>query len=368
MAHVPVSSARFVSLLSNRNRSVDDIVAAVTCSCDLRILAEQDVEVELADLEVIARFFSRPWPYLLIDDPEPAPGIGRDHRRRRGDIHSLSEELLEALRASDEQLDTIIDLFPDETMDSVDVDISSGTVEDAGAALRAFLDVPINQQMSPHDEFAALRTWIDALDACGIYTAQRKLNDSSVRAFSLLREGHALAVLDTGDSGWARSFSLLHELVHLQMRAAGICDLDERSSTERWCNAVAAAALMPPALLRQADTAALRQAPEVADDALRNLARQFGVSQRALLIRCRDLTLVEGEEYDGLVARWELRRAIAPPRSRGGNYYLNAVNRVGRRYTRHVLRSLNEAQISGHDAAAALGVTPPQIAGLVKYL
>lgn len=367
MAQVQVSSARFVSLLTNRNRNVDDIVAAVACACDLRALAEQDIEVELADLEAIGKFFSRPWPYLLIDDPEPAPSIGRDHRRRTGDIHSLSDELLEALRASDEQLETIIELFPDEIMDSVDVDISRGTAEDAGAALRAFLNVPIDQQPAPHDEFAALRTWIDAVDARGIYVAQRKLNDSTVRAFSLLRDAHALAVLDTGDSGWARAFSLLHELVHLQMRAAGICDFDEHSRTERWCNAVAAAALMPPALLRQAETAALRQAPEIADHAVRHLARQLGVSQRALLIRCRDLALVDDEEYDGLVARWETRRAAAT-RTRGGNYYLNVVNRVGRRYTRHVLGSLTQDRLSRHDAAAALGVTPPQLPDLARYL
>ncbi len=65
-----VSSARFVSLLSNRHRTVDDIAAALTTTCDLHALAERDQAVELADLEAMAKFFSRSWPYLLIDEPE----------------------------------------------------------------------------------------------------------------------------------------------------------------------------------------------------------------------------------------------------------------------------------------------------------
>lgn len=368
MAQVTVSSARILSLLGNRRRTVDDLAATVTTACDLHALAAGDLLVDLADLEAMARFFSRPWPYLLIDEPERPPAVGRDHRRRPGDVTALSRELLEALRASDEQLETILELFPEERMSIVQSDISAGSVEDAGAALRVFLDVSVEQQLSPRDEFKALRTWIDALDERAIYVAQRKLDDSSVRAFSLFREGHALAVLDTGDSGWARSFSLLHELVHLQMRSAGICDLDERSSTERWCNAVAAATLMPPALLTNMDTGALRGSVEIADDALRATARQLGVSQLALLIRCRDLKIVDDEQYDGLFARWAQRRSAAAARTRGGDYYINTLNRVGRRYTRRVLNALGENVISRQDAAAALDVREHQLKRLARQL
>lgn len=367
MAQVLVSSARFVSLLSNRHRTVHDIVAAVTTTCDLHILGDRDQLVELADLEVIARFFSRPWPYLLIDEPEAPPTVGRDHRRRAGDVTSFSDELFEALRLSEEQLATIIDLFPGELMQHVDADIGSGAVEAAGTALRNFLGVTIDQQLSAHEEFRALRVWIEALDARGIYVAQRKLNDTSVRAFSLFRDGHALAVLDTGDSGWARSFSLLHELVHLQMRSAGLCDLDERSSIERWCNAVAAVTLMPPALVQRPGVNLLRGRPEVADDALRATAKEIGVSQMALLIRCRDLGLIDDQQYEGLFLRWSERRATRST-SRGGDFYINAVNRVGRRYARHVLGALGEEVITRQDAAAALDVREHHLSRLAQQL
>lgn len=368
MAHVMVSSARFVSLLSNRHRTVDDIAAALTTTLDLHALGERDQPVELADLEVIARFFSRPWPYLLIDEPEAPPAIGRDHRRHPGGVTSLSDDLLEALRLSDEQLAIVIDLFPDELMQNVDADIGSGSVESAGTALRNFLGVTIEQQLSAHDEFRALRIWIEAADARGIYVAQRKLNDKSVRAFSLFRDRHALAVLDTGDSGWARSFSLLHELVHLQMRSVGICDLDERSSVERWCNRVAAATLMPPALLQLPDMRLLRGSPEVADDALRATAKEVGVSQLALLIRCRDLELINEAQYGGLLERWSRRRSSAGSASRGGDFYVNAVNRVGRRYARHVLGALGADVITRQDAAAALDVREHQLSRLARQL
>lgn len=360
MASVAVSSARFNSLLANRRRTVDDIAAALPTSTDLHALVEQDLVLDLSVVEALARFFGRPWPYLLIDKPEDPPAVGRDHRRRGRPGDELSEEMLAALRASQEQLDAIIDLFPDDLMVVLDHDLTGGTAEDAGAALRAFLAVSVEDQLHPKDEFAALRTWIDALDHAGIYVAQRKLNDSSVRAFSLFGDGHALAVVDTGDSGWARCFSLLHEVVHLQMRSAGICDLDERSSVERWCNAVAAAALMPSVLLARVDLPALRSQPGIADDALRAGAKLLGVSQLALLIRCRDLGLLSNEIAVGLEERWAQRRAAESP-SRGGDYYYNAINRVGRRFTRQVLHALDDAAITRQEAAVVLDVREHQV-------
>jgi Zn-dependent peptidase ImmA (M78 family) len=367
MAAVEVSSARFRSLLENRNRTVDDIATSVTTTCDLLELAQADLMVELDDVEAIAKFFARPWPYLLIDEPESRLSIGRDHRRHPGDVSELSQELLEALRASEEQLLRIVELFPGELMQSVDQDLSGGSAEEAGSHLRRFLDVAAREQLAPHDEYQALRTWIEAVDRRGIYVAQRRFKDDSVRAFSLFQNGHALTVLDTGDTGWARCFSLLHELVHLQMRSAGICDLDENSAVERWCNAVAAACLMPPDLLADADVAGLRQAPDIADQALRASAKHLGVSQLALLIRCRDLGLLQDEEYDGLLRRWAQRRGSGE-RVPGGDFYINVLNRMGRRYARHVFTAVGDEVLTRQEAAVALDVRESQLDRLRRQL
>lgn len=378
MGNVAVSSARVRSLLSNRHRTFADL-ASVHTDRDLTALEHDNMLLALDELEALARYFKKTWPYLLIDDPEPPFAVERDHRRRVGPVEELSDDLLEALRASDEQLTIIIDLVPDELMWLVEHDLrlpasgdafsASGRAraEAAGAALRTFLGVTADDQVRPHDEYAALRTWIDALDHRGIYVAQRKINDASVRAFSLYREGHALAVIDTGDSGWARCFSLVHEVVHLQMRSAGICDLDEHSSIERWCNAVAAAALMPRDVLARADLAPLHGHRDIADNALRSAAKLIGVSQFALLLRLRDLGEMTIEEFEGFEERWSQRRG-AERDSGGGDYYLNKVVRVGRRFTRQVLGAYDDAVLTATEAASALDVREHQLSGLRRWL
>lgn len=377
MGHVMVSSARVLSLLRNRHRSFEHLAANTGAGIDLSELQHRDLLLPLEDVEALARYFKRTWAYMLIDEPEPAPALGRDHRRKRATADGLSEDLLEALAASEEQLQVVADVFPDAVMHVCPYDFrmpddllspSDGVrAQQAGDALRAFLGVEAADQLRPRDEYVALRTWIDALDHRGIYVGQRKINDTSVRAFSLYRDGHALAVVDTGDSGSARVFSLLHEVVHLQMRSAGICDLDERSRIERWCNAIAAATLMPLEVLAHVPVAALRGSPDSADSALRDAAKLVGVSQLALLIRLRDTRLLSPEEFADLERRWSLRRG-AERSSQGGDFYLNQVVHVGRRFTRQVLGAYDESVLTAREAGSALEVRQHQLGGLRKWL
>jgi Zn-dependent peptidase ImmA (M78 family) len=362
-------------MLDNTHRSIDELADAVpVLEPQLRDgLAELIVDLEV--LEKAARYFKRPWSYLLIDIPEVLPAIGRDHRRRHGPATELSTHLLEALRASEEQLETVVDLFPDDVLLPTGLDMSlpspelvGDRAESVGSSVRAWLAVSTISQLNLHDDFEGLRLWIEAAGARGVYVAQRKLDDTSVRAFSLMRDEHALAVLDTGESGQARTFSLLHELMHLLMRGAGLCDMDESTAIERWCNAVAASTLLPASLITSADLGPLRSDDrERADEGLRALATGLGVSQQALLIRCRQLGALTDDEYFALDARRRARRASARAQG-GGNYYLNAVNLVGRRYTRRVLGALDDAQISSAEASSALGVGEYRLGGLRKWL
>ncbi len=104
--------------------------------------------------------------------------------------------------------------------------------------------------------------------ATGVYVAQRRLRDDTIRAFSKVVGERAVIVVNTGDTAYARIFSALHEYCHLTLRTAGICDLDDHSAVERYCNAVAAGVLLPGELLDQVVTRLdFAWTPEAADDA-----------------------------------------------------------------------------------------------------
>jgi Zn-dependent peptidase ImmA (M78 family) len=253
-------------------------------------------------------------------------------------------------------LATAADLFPT-TQFEVPAGISAQTPpKTAGRALRSFLGVSEQEQLATKDEFAALRLWGDALQRRGVYVSQRRLDDETVRAFSQVDGPHAVVVVDTRDSAYARIFSLLHEYTHVVLRSAGICDLDDHSQVERFCNAVAAAALMPARLVRKV----LRErqfsgVAETDDELLRLLSRELHVSQAALLIRLRELGTISTSHFDDMERRRAGRRSD-DERTPGGTYYPPRINRVGRRFAREVFGALDGGEIDRQDASAALEI------------
>ena len=119
------------------------------------------------------------------------------------------------------------------------------------------------------------------------------MKGDSIRAFSRAQNGQAVIVVDTGDTAYARVFSALHEYCHVVLRTPGICDLDEHRDVERYCNEVAAGVLLPDDLLVGAllDSQFGRSADKD-DEQLKSLSHHLRVSQAALLIALRDLSLI----------------------------------------------------------------------------
>lgn len=229
-------------------------------------------------------------------------------------------------------------------------------VSAAGRIVRTFLGISDSSQLKAKDDFEALRLWGDALQRRGVYVSQRSLKDETIRAFSRIDGAHAVVVVDTGDTPYARIFSLLHEYVHIILRSTGICDLDDYSTVERLCNSVAAAALMPAGLVRSALGARAFTGVDAADDELlQDISRQLRVSQAALLVRLLELGKLSAQHFGDMEARRSSRRRDTE-RTPGGQYYPVRINRVGRRYARDVLGALDTGQIDRQDASSLLEI------------
>lgn len=351
-----MSAARLESMLKNRNLTPDQLADAHTLSVDPHRCVTEDHELTLDDLIALGKFFKRPWSALLIDAPEVIDAKGVDNRSLRNQKVPPSPALIDQLEAVAAMLETAADLFP-ETRFAVPTGVSASTPPGAAArAIRTFLGVGDTEQVGAKDEYAALRLWADAFHRRGVYVSQRRLDDHTVRAFSRIDGEHAVVVVDTGDGAYARIFSLLHEYVHLTLRTAGICDLDDHSRVERFCNTVAAQVLMPTKLVKRLLGArAFDGDPENDDDLLRRLSNRLRVSQASLLIRLRELRIISQPHYDDI----EERRAQRRPddsKAPGGTYYPVRINRVGRRFAREVFGALDDGEINGQDASAALEI------------
>lgn len=369
MANVPVSAKRISSMLSNRNRTVADMTSATSLSVDPSKLTTEDTAVEFSDLLELGRYFKRPWSYLLIDDEETLRSGGLDNRSILNQLRPPSPELLDEVETVAEMLLAAAELFPETTYEVPPTPVGVTTpAEAAGAAIRYFLGVSSQDQLHARDDFAALRLWSDAIQSRGVYVSQRNLPDKTIRAFSRVDGEHAVVVVDTGDSAYARIFSLLHEYCHVALRSTGLCDLDDHSAVERYCNAVAAAALMPDDLVRTVMAGqSFGTNVEVDDASLRRFSHTLRVSQAAFLIRLRDLDLISQVGYDAMESRRSARRSQTE-KTRGGTYYPPRINRVGRRFARNVFGSLDDGAINRQDASSLLEIGEHLVASYRREL
>jgi Zn-dependent peptidase ImmA (M78 family) len=337
--------------------SAEEVASQVDTSVDVRDLAREDQPVEFADLVALGKLFKRPWAYLLSDEAERFPDLGQDNRTVANQQMPASPDLIEEYEAAEALLEAAADLFGGQTYELPLEPIHGGTtVHEAGRVIRSFLNVSYAAQLAARNDFAALRLWVDALHSRGVYVAQRRLKDATIRAFSRAESGQAVIVVDTGDTPYARIFSALHEYCHVVLRSTGICDLDEHRDVERYCNAVAAAALLPSDLVQQ-QLAGLGfgSSPDADDENLLRLSHRLGVSQAALLIRMRDLYTISQDMYDAMESRRRSRRAT--PSKPGGSYYPTAINKVGRRFARNIFGAVDDGAIDRQDASALLGVS-----------
>ena len=152
----------------------------------------------------------------------------------------------------------------------------------AGAQLRAWLDLTVEQQLEWASAREAFDAWRDAAELRGVIVMELQLGSDGLRGFALADEYAPLVAVNTHENMQARIFTLLHELAHLASETPKAClgialDADR---TERWCDDVASAAVLPREALRRAiEGVAASSEPDLA--VVRTLSSRFRVSLRA---------------------------------------------------------------------------------------
>lgn len=344
-------------MLSNRGMNAAQCAEGLPVEIDLDALVRADQELPFEDVIALAARFKKTWPYLLIDSPEVLK-YGRDNRTFANRATPLSAELVDQHARVEAMLQWAGELFPEIAVELPAKAIGTGTRESVAAnVIRQLLGVSYDEQVAANGSYGALRLWSEALQNIGVYVQMRRLDDPTVRAFSIVAGEQAAVVADTRDLPIARVFSLLHEYVHVVLRSAGICDLDDQEVIERYCNAVAALVLMPTALVRRELPPRARWGESVADDEDRvsGLASKLGVSKASLLIRLRQLNVLSDGAYEVLEER-RAGRPGADDSKGGGNYHRNAINKVGRRFASRVIGAYESRTIDRRDASAMLEI------------
>jgi Zn-dependent peptidase ImmA (M78 family) len=241
------------------------------------------------------------------------------------------------------------------------------------ARVRSALGVTLPEQFSwPAGGYEAFSSWRAAIERLGVLVFQTggkaafKVLTSEARGFSLAEDPLPVIVANSGDAATARSFTLMHELAHVLLRAGGLCDLHD-GGVEAYCNKVAATVLVPADALREVLASEPRYARltgEWQDEDLRRLANKFSVSWEAMLLRLLAIGRTTQSFYDTWRGKHEA------PRGEPGILYphTRAVMRNGRLLPRLAFAAYAQGLLTLGDLGAVLGENVQHVDAIERYV
>lgn len=330
-------------------------------------------EPTLAKVRALANLYQRPLSVFFLPEPPARFDVMRDFRRLP-DIpdHTWSRPLHKVYQRALDQQATAIELLED-AGEAPEVIVPALSLDDdpeeAGTVGRRALAVELERQFAWRTPEAALNGWLRAVEELGVSVMRTsEVQSTEMRGFSITG---VVPVIVINALDWPRGqvFSLMHEFAHLMLREGGLCDLLEPDTAtgrrvETWCNAVAAATLMPreafvaeTAIVERAHAPREQTAEAIwIDAALSQLSSRWGVSQEAVARRLVTLNQAPLSFYRAKRAQYQVDwteereeevRARRAKESKGGPPpYRMAVRDRGRSYVRLVLDAYHRDSIS----------------------
>jgi Zn-dependent peptidase ImmA (M78 family)/transcriptional regulator with XRE-family HTH domain len=341
-------------------------------------------EPTLAKLRALAKLYQRPLSVFFLPKPPTAFDAMRDFRRLPGSMdHSWSRALHKVYRRAIEQQAAAAELMeadgetPESAVPRATVETSP---EHVGELVRQTLGVTLADQFSwlkPEDAFAG---WMEAVESTGVLVLRTSdVAMEEMRGFSISTGPIPVIVVNALDWPRGQVFTLLHEVAHLMLREGGLCDLLEPDSgqgrqVEAWCNAVAAATLMPASSFLDNDVLRPQGIRTWDDEVLAQLSGRWGASQEAVIRRLVTLRrasmafyLQKRAEYQTAYAERREDERIRRRQSRGGPPpYRMTVRDRGKPYVRLVLDAYQRDQITASSVSNLLSLKLKHLAALER--
>ena len=239
--------------------------------------------------------------------------------------------------------------------------------------VRAYLQVPLEQQTGWPGEEKALQEWRDTVQECGIFVFKRSFKQRDVSGFCLQDDDFPIIYLNNSAAKSRQIFSLFHELAHLLLRTSGVTKLNdqyvaslsgEAQDIEVFCNRFAGEFLVPAA-----DFNSKLSDDETPEQTAERLSDHYKVSREVVLRRLLDNGVIDHRYYRAKVAEWhgsfeQGRRE----RRGGGDYYANQATYLGKKFLTLAFRQFHEGNITLEELASYTNVRAKNVPGLEKYV
>lgn len=373
---------------------IEDAAKAANVSVERLSSWERDEDPALptvSQLRLLAAKYRFPLAVFYLPEPPRDFAPLRDFRRLPdAEEDTITPNLAFHIRSAYERRELALELF-EELGDRPKTFPLKATInddpEEVGQALRDFLNADNTGQKNAARQNRAFDFWRRRMEEHDILVfvisgPHFSVELSEMRGFAIAKPDLPVVVVNGRDySQGGKSFTLLHELAHIILGESaisnGVADdlgtTTEEQRIERFCDAVAAAALMPRDLVSSFMQAHGTGEREWSDLELRTISRAIGVSREALLIRFVSLKSASWDFYQEQRERFrEEYRQAAEEKSQKEKKPI-AIKRPimlmswnGRGFTRLILRSYYDQRITLSEASSYLGAKVKHIPALER--
>ena len=179
--------------------------------------------------------------------------------------------------------------------------LDTANVSDYATAIRAFFDLKLDDQFkltSPRQFYLYVR---QKIESNGIFVHCFTGVDVEIaRGISIYNDTAPIIGINDNDRYPAKTFSIIHELVHIIKRQSTLCNemvsSFSSSSEEVFCNAIAGEVLVPTASLNAYLTA--KKISAISLDDIEIMASRFSISKEVVVRRLLDTKRFTQDEYD----------------------------------------------------------------------
>ena len=343
--------------------SVDDAAHKINIAAEKLAACETgETQLTFNQLMKAATVYKRPVSLFYLKMPPSGWSPIQDFRRLSDAEIGFSPRLTYVIRQARERRELALELRAElnEPVQLFTLTTQVGpNVEDAGQKIRSYLGVTdTDQQQWRRKAFEAWRAAIEAKDVLVFMVPRLPL--AEMRGTAIAEREFPLILVNGQDRTGGRIFTLLHEFCHLALRQSGVSGSggDQNGApnptVERYCNAVAAAALMPRDWLLSEILVRQKGSVKTWDnDELEALALRFGVSREAMLRRLLTLGKTTQAFYDKMRPSFQAEYDdLAEQKSTGGPpQHLQMLSQLGRAFTRLVFEGYHERRLTLRDVA-----------------
>jgi Zn-dependent peptidase ImmA (M78 family)/DNA-binding XRE family transcriptional regulator len=332
----------------------------------------------IAKLRQLAKLYKRPLSVFYLPEKPLDFAPLKDFRRLPGEVAGvLSPALAMQITAAEERRDLALELYTELGEEPPVLELRATINEDVDAVaarLRNWLGISLTEQHAWRDDRSGYNGWRQRIEDLGVLVFQLTgVGVKEARGFAIAKRPLPAVAVNGRDAYSARSFSLIHELCHVLLGESSISDFSEANAGENrlpdaerievFCNAVAAATLLPREAILSHALVRDHAGGTWTDEDLQELARAFAVSEEAVVRRLLTLGKASNAFYKEKRKAYEALAAELAGKKRGGRASPSqkALGRLGTGYARVILQAYYRQRLTLADVSAYLNVKLPWV-------